>query len=113
MATDDTPTVRPEDGTNRADAAQLQCGGTTDGARIVLGPGRAARGLRGPRGGPRGPLPPLDRVYAPVGLSLGAVSPEVIAISIVAELVAVRHGLAGKPAVGAHLRDVPEDDSER
>ena len=60
----------------------------------------------------RGPLPPLERVYAPVGLSLGAVSPEEIAISIVAELVAVRHGLAGKPAVGAHLRDVPDEDRE-
>jgi len=37
-------------------------------------------------------LPPLDRVYAPVGLHLGAVSPEEIAISVTAELVALRHG---------------------
>jgi xanthine dehydrogenase accessory factor len=43
----------------------------------------------------RGPLPPLDRVYAPVGLDLGAVTPAEIAIAIVAELVALRHG---KPA---------------
>lgn len=40
----------------------------------------------------RGALPPLDRVYAPVGLRIGAVSPEEIAVSIVAELVAIRHG---------------------
>lgn len=42
----------------------------------------------------RGPLPPLDRAYAPVGLDLGAVSPAEIAIAIVAELVALRHGRA-------------------
>ncbi|MBI3206215.1 MAG: XdhC family protein [Myxococcales bacterium] len=47
----------------------------------------------------RGDLPPIDRVYAPVGLDIGAVSPEEIAVSIVAELVALRHG---KPA--RHLR---------
>ncbi len=46
----------------------------------------------------RGPLPPLDHVYAPVGLDLGAVTPAEIALSIVAELVALRHG---RPA--AHL----------
>ncbi len=44
---------------------------------------------------------PLDveRVYAPVGLDLGALTPEEIAISIVAEWVALRRG---KPA--PHLR---------
>lgn len=42
---------------------------------------------------------PLSRVYAPVGLDIGAISPEEIAVSIVAELVALRHG---KPA--PHLR---------
>ena len=46
-------------------------------------------------------LPPLERVYAPVGLDLGAVSPAEIAIAIVAELVALRHG---RPA--AHLSRV-------
>lgn len=48
-------------------------------------------------------LPPLERVYAPVGLSLGAVSPEEIAVSIAAELVALRHG---QPAI--HLRALDE-----
>lgn len=59
----------------------------------------------------RGPLPALDRVYAPVGLSVGAVTPEEIAISIAAELVAVRHGLARAPGLGRHMRDVPDDGS--
>jgi xanthine/CO dehydrogenase XdhC/CoxF family maturation factor/cation diffusion facilitator CzcD-associated flavoprotein CzcO len=45
----------------------------------------------------------LSRVFAPVGLDLGAESPEEIAVSIVAELVALRHG---KPV--PHLR-VMED----
>jgi xanthine dehydrogenase accessory factor len=37
-------------------------------------------------------LPSLDRVYSPVGLDIGAVSPEEIAVSIVGELIALRHG---------------------
>ncbi len=40
----------------------------------------------------RGPLPNLDKVYAPVGLPLGGASPGEIAISVVAELVALRRG---------------------
>lgn len=51
----------------------------------------------------RGDLPPLDRVYAPVGLDLGAVTPEEIAISVTAELVALRHG---RPAT--HLRAIDD-----
>ena len=47
----------------------------------------------------RGPLPSLENLYAPIGLDLGAVSPDEIAVSIVAELVALRHG---RPA--AHMR---------
>lgn len=48
-------------------------------------------------------LPPLERVYAPVGLDIGAVSPEEIAVSIAAELTALRHG-----ASAAHMRAVDD-----
>lgn len=51
----------------------------------------------------RGALPPLQHVYAPVGLDLGAVTPTEIAIAIVAELVALRHG---RPA--SHLSRVSD-----
>lgn len=51
---------------------------------------------------------PLERVYAPVGLDIGAVSPEEIAVSIVAELVALRHG---QPAT--HLRALSDLRLER
>jgi xanthine dehydrogenase accessory factor len=43
----------------------------------------------------RNGLPPLERIYAPVGLDLGAVGPEEIAVSIVSELVALRRGRGG------------------
>ena len=51
---------------------------------------------------------PLDRVFAPVGLDIGAVSPAEIAVSIVAELVALRHG---RPA--DHLRALSDARLER
>lgn len=41
----------------------------------------------------------LGRVYSPVGLAIGAVTPEEIALSIVCELVKIRR-LGGAPAVG-------------
>ncbi len=41
------------------------------------------------------PAEKLGRVYAPIGLDIGAETPEEIAISIVAELVRVRRGGAG------------------
>jgi xanthine dehydrogenase accessory factor len=44
---------------------------------------------------------PLDCVYAPVGLALGAIGPEEIAVSIAAELVALRRGVEAP-----HLRAV-------
>lgn len=56
----------------------------------------------------RGDLPPLENVYAPVGLDLGAVSPEEIAVSVVAELVALRHGKSA-----AHLRAVDDPRLQR
>jgi xanthine dehydrogenase accessory factor len=39
----------------------------------------------------------FERVYAPMGLEIGALSPEEIAISVVAELIAVRRN-AGNAA---------------
>ena len=50
----------------------------------------------------------LNAVHAPVGLRIGAVTPEEIAVSIVAELIAVRRGAAGDggSAPGA-MRDRP------
>jgi xanthine/CO dehydrogenase XdhC/CoxF family maturation factor/cation diffusion facilitator CzcD-associated flavoprotein CzcO len=45
----------------------------------------------------------LDRVYAPVGLKIGAVGPEEIAVSVVSELIALRHGEAVP-----HLRAVDD-----
>jgi xanthine dehydrogenase accessory factor len=39
----------------------------------------------------------LARVYAPVGLEIGAVTPEEIAIAIVAELIAIRRGASDIP----------------
>lgn len=43
----------------------------------------------------------LNRVYAPIGLDIGAVSPAEIALSIAAELVAVRSGRTAEPHVAA------------
>jgi xanthine dehydrogenase accessory factor len=47
------------------------------------------------------PLEHLSRVYAPIGLDIGAVTPEEIAVSILAELVAVRRGRIEDPRVAA------------
>lgn len=52
----------------------------------------------------QGPLE-LARVYAPVGLDLGAISPQEIAVSIVAELIAVRHGARST----GHLRAMDDE----
>ncbi|MET0593138.1 MAG: XdhC/CoxI family protein [Polyangiaceae bacterium] len=51
---------------------------------------------------------PLERVFAPVGLDLGALGPEEIAVSIAAELVALRHG---RPA--PHLRMLASETAEK
>lgn len=43
------------------------------------------------------PDPDLSRVRAPIGLSLGGRTPGEIAVSVVAELIAIRHGGTGEP----------------
>ena len=48
-------------------------------------------------------LPVLDKVYAPVGLDIGAETPEEIAVSVVAELVAIRRGCSHR-----HLRAIDD-----
>jgi len=43
----------------------------------------------------------LSRVHAPIGLDIGAITPQEIAVSILAELIAVKHGKIAEPAVAA------------
>ncbi len=42
------------------------------------------------------PLEKLKTLYAPIGLDIGALTPEEIAVSIVAELIMVRRGGTGQ-----------------
>ena len=43
------------------------------------------------------PMDALERVYTPIGFDIGAETPEEIAVSIMAELIAVRRGGTGEP----------------
>jgi len=45
----------------------------------------------------------LARVHAPIGLDIGAVTPAEIAVSIAAELIAVRHQVGDRPAAPMRL----------
>ena len=42
------------------------------------------------------PAERLSNVHAPIGLDIGAITPQEIAVSIVAELIAVKHGKIAK-----------------
>jgi xanthine dehydrogenase accessory factor len=51
----------------------------------------------------------LERVHAPIGLDLGATTPDEIALSIAAEIVMLRHQGSGVPLKSAHhLLEEPE-----
>ncbi|OIJ88488.1 hypothetical protein BIV24_21560 [Streptomyces colonosanans] len=45
----------------------------------------------------------LTRLSSPIGLDLGARTPEETALSIASEIVATRHGGSGIPLAGAHM----------
>jgi xanthine dehydrogenase accessory factor len=53
------------------------------------------------------PVERLETIHAPIGLDIGAVTPQEIAVSIVAELIAIRRGKAGAIA-DASLRWMPK-----
>ncbi len=53
------------------------------------------------------PVERLEQIHAPIGLDIGAVTPQEIAVSIVAELIAIRRNKADKIA-GASLRWMPK-----
>src|ERR1044071_6788285 len=46
----------------------------------------------------------LRPVHAPIGLDIGAITPQEIAVSIVAELIAVKHGKTSEPTVPRSAR---------
>ena len=53
------------------------------------------------------PAERLKRVHAPIGLDIGAVTPQEIAVSILAELIAVKHGkFASRDALTRLAQDV-------
>ena len=50
----------------------------------------------------------LQRVHAPIGLDIGAVTPQEIAVAILAELIAVKHGkFAARDASGLSMKWTP------
>ena len=50
----------------------------------------------------------LKRVHAPIGLDIGAVTPQEIAVSILAELIAVKHGkFSGRDAANLSMQWSP------
>ena len=47
------------------------------------------------------PTESLKGIHAPIGLDIGAITPQEIAVSILAELIAVKHGKISEPSVAA------------
>ena len=56
------------------------------------------------------PADRIERIFAPAGLDLGAVTPEEIALSIVSQMVALRRGGSGRALHLTEL-DMPESDA--
>lgn len=60
------------------------------------------------------PLEALEQVYTPIGYDIGAETPEEIAVSIMAEVIAVRRGGSGRPMrenrPSIHLSEVSAND---
>jgi xanthine dehydrogenase accessory factor len=58
------------------------------------------------------PAPLFERVHAPIGLDIGAITPEEIAVAITAELIAIRrHATASLPHLSWFRRSAEEADS--
>jgi xanthine dehydrogenase accessory factor len=56
------------------------------------------------------PADRLKRVHAPIGLDIGAVTPQEIAVSILAELIAVKHGkVGGRDAADLSMQWTPSN----
>ena len=54
------------------------------------------------------PAEVLQHVHAPIGLDIGAVTPQEIAVSILAELIAVKHGkVTGRDAAVLSMKWTP------
>jgi len=65
----------------------------------LIGSARKVRGVFAKLAGEGVPGERLRRVHAPIGVEIGAVTPEEIAVSILAEMTAVRRGASAKAAV--------------
>jgi xanthine dehydrogenase accessory factor len=51
------------------------------------------------------PTASLKNIHAPIGLDIGAITPQEIAVSILAELIAVKHGrISDSNAAAASMR---------
>jgi xanthine dehydrogenase accessory factor len=62
----------------------------------LIGSARKVRGVLARLAGDDVPAEKLQAIRAPIGLSIGAITPEEIAVSIMAEVTAVRRGV-GNP----------------
>ncbi|MEO8189335.1 MAG: XdhC/CoxI family protein [Acidobacteriota bacterium] len=62
----------------------------------LIGSSRKVRGVFEKLSQEGVPAETLSRIHAPIGLSIGAVTPEEIAVAILAEMIAVRRGAAEK-----------------